>query len=111
MTKKQKEIFFLRFEKELTLQEIGNKYNISRERVRQIINTVKDGRNYNKDHSGRKYRKEYCEFCFIKKEELKTSLNIHHLNGNHKDNNPHNLMTLCFNCHHNLHEHFKRLRA
>lgn len=46
----------------------------------------------------RMYKKDICEFCgFIPVH--KTQLDVDHINGDHKDNRPENLQTLCANCH------------
>ncbi len=45
-----------------------------------------------------KYRKAYCENCkFIPIHSCQ--LDIDHIDGNHKNNSPDNLQTLCANCH------------
>ena len=45
-----------------------------------------------------KYKKGYCESCgFIP--NLSCQLDIDHIDGDHKNNSPENLMTLCANCH------------
>ncbi|MGL4253418.1 MAG: HNH endonuclease signature motif containing protein [Fusobacteriaceae bacterium] len=59
--------------------------------------------------SGRKYReysphrKDYCEYC--NKTELKTKLTfvVHHKDGDHLNNHPDNLITLCHRCHKLVH--------
>lgn len=56
---------------------------------------------YSHRHSNYRYRGclsdvcEVCGFVPIKKRQL----DIHHIDGDHKNNNPDNLMTLCANCH------------
>lgn len=46
----------------------------------------------------RKYKKDCCEKCgFIPIH--KCQLDVDHVDGNHKNNNPDNLQTLCANCH------------
>lgn len=45
-----------------------------------------------------KYKKDKCELCgFIPK--YLGQLDVDHVDGNHKNNNPANLQTLCANCH------------
>ena len=45
-----------------------------------------------------KYRKGYCENCkFIPIHVCQ--LDLDHIDGNHKNNSPDNLQTLCANCH------------
>ena len=46
----------------------------------------------------RKYKKSFCEKCgFIP--EHKCQLDVDHIDGNHQNNDPSNLQTLCANCH------------
>jgi len=44
------------------------------------------------------YRKSFCEYCGFVAINI-CQLDIHHIDGNHFNNNPNNLMTLCANCH------------
>jgi len=45
-----------------------------------------------------KYKKGYCECCgFLP--SLSCQLDVDHIDGNHKNNSPENLKTLCANCH------------
>lgn len=45
-----------------------------------------------------KHRKEYCERCgFVA--EHRCQLDVDHIDGNHKNDDPTNLRTLCANCH------------
>lgn len=45
-----------------------------------------------------KYRKTRCDFCgFVAVD--KCQLDIDHIDGNHRNNQPENLQTLCANCH------------
>ena len=46
----------------------------------------------------RKYKKKYCELCDFKPVHP-CQLDIHHVDGDHKNNNKKNLKTLCANCH------------
>lgn len=46
----------------------------------------------------REYKKDYCERCNFVAVHL-SQLDIHHKNGDHKDNNPGNLEAVCVNCH------------
>ena len=46
----------------------------------------------------RKYKKDYCETCgFMAQHSVQ--LDVDHIDGNHKNNDPTNLQTLCSNCH------------
>lgn len=44
------------------------------------------------------HKKESCERCSFVPENA-CQLDIHHRDGNHLNNDPSNLMTLCANCH------------
>lgn len=46
----------------------------------------------------RQYKGDTCTRCgFVP--EHRCQLDVHHINGNHQDNRPENLTTLCANCH------------
>lgn len=46
----------------------------------------------------KRYKKNQCELCgFIPIHECQ--LDVDHIDGNHKNNTPNNLQTLCANCH------------
>lgn len=48
----------------------------------------------------RTYKKGYCEICKKMKHEIKNGrLEVHHKDGDIKNNNPKNLQTLCNRCH------------
>ena len=50
------------------------------------------------ERSYTKHRKDSCEGCgFVP--NTPNQLEVDHINGNHKDNSPENLWTLCSNCH------------
>jgi dihydroorotase len=64
-------------------------------------NTAKHKLNHVVPH--RKHLKDSCEKCgFVAID--KCQLDVHHVDFNHKNNNPENLQTLCANCHRLLHE-------
>ena len=55
----------------------------------------------------KKHRKDYCEKCSIKNIRLEA----HHIDGNIKNNNPKNIMTLCNHCHKIIDQrHIQRIR-
>jgi 5-methylcytosine-specific restriction endonuclease McrA len=43
-------------------------------------------------------KKTYCELCGFKAEHS-CQLDVDHVDGDHSNNNPDNLQTLCANCH------------
>lgn len=46
----------------------------------------------------RKHKKGYCEMCgFIPKHRVQ--LDVDHIDGNHNNDDPGNLQTICANCH------------
>lgn len=45
-----------------------------------------------------KYKKDYCEKCDFKPVHL-IQLEVDHIDGNHSNDDPSNLQTLCCNCH------------
>ena len=51
-----------------------------------------------KNHPYKKYKKDICEECGFVPIHL-GQLDVDHIDGNHKNNNPFNLRTLCANCH------------
>jgi hypothetical protein len=51
-----------------------------------------------KKNSYRNHKKGICSRCGFVPED-KCQLDIHHQDGNHKNNNKDNLITLCSNCH------------
>lgn len=54
----------------------------------------------------RKFRKDYCEWCFVKADE-NNSLEIDHIDGDRSNNHINNLQTLCNQCHINKTKIFK----
>lgn len=68
-----------------------------------------DRRRYRKNNSVRKFegyrkhKKNVCELCsFIAIDRCQ--LDVHHVDGNHHNNDPNNLKTLCANCHRLIHK-------
>jgi len=54
--------------------------------------------NRKESHPYKKHKKDFCECCgFIAVNACQ--LDVDHINGNHQDNSPDNLQTLCANCH------------
>lgn len=68
---------------------------------------------WNETHrSGRpwlKHRGDKCSRCGFVPEDI-CQLDTHHINEDHRDNSPENLVTLCANCHRLLHK-SKRVTA
>jgi hypothetical protein len=54
----------------------------------------------------KKNNKKRCGFCGHI--GVPASLEIHHIDGNHENNNPDNLLVLCVNCHREAHHKQKR---
>jgi hypothetical protein len=50
-----------------------------------------------KKYSYFKYKKDYCESCGFRGHSCQ--LDVDHIDGNHGNNAPYNLTTLCANCH------------
>ena len=46
----------------------------------------------------RQHMADVCAFCGFKPVDI-CQLSVDHINGNHDDNRPSNLQTLCLNCH------------
>lgn len=64
-------------------------------RYRSICKTC---RFINDESHYKRYRKDYCERCNFLPEHI-CQLDVDHIDGNHKNNDPVNLQTLCANCH------------
>lgn len=50
-----------------------------------------------------KYKLTHCELCGFKAFD-RCQLDVHHVDGNHHNNDPNNLQTLCANCHRLVHK-------
>ena len=102
-------------EKGLSYQTIGNLFNISRQRIHQIIKYPHSNSSYGYEYEKMRQkafkRDNYkCVLCNSKK------IVIHHLDGNgaskngkllktkEQDNNLNNLITLCQSCHTRIHK-------
>lgn len=82
----------------LTLQKIGDKYGVSRQRIHQILT----GYTTNPRHLfKRKLRKsiDYCQVCG----KVKAKLQIHHVDEKVYNNEPDNLLVVCVKCHNQFH--------
>lgn len=51
----------------------------------------------------KRYKNNICKRCGFIPED-KCQLDVHHLDGNHNNNDPNNLQTLCANCHRLMHK-------
>lgn len=65
-----------------------------------------NGKNYNNLYE--KYKLKECNRCNFEAKH-KCQLDVHHIDGNHHNNDPNNLETLCANCHRL--EHFGKEKA
>lgn len=84
---------------------VGERYRPVRQKQSLDEILVKDSTFINSNHLRERilsegYKESRCEMCGLTKwlnEPIK--LEIHHINGDHKDNRLENLMILCPNCH------------
>lgn len=126
LTKRNEEIYRLHIEGRLTYQQIGDKHNISKQRVEQIISKqtalpkLTHKRTHQRILSGRRVRDivrlrddNTCQECGKKWKKDERKLDVHHINGlcgkvsPVKDTieNIHNMITLCHTCHYNHAQH------
>lgn len=79
----------------------------SRGTYQALCNTCDKRRYKAKDYTKpyRKVKKRICERCQFKALD-RCQLDVHHIDGNHHNNDPNNLETLCANCHRL--EHFRQ---
>lgn len=106
-------------------QYIADHFKVSRQNIWALINyngssTAKLQNKKNKDKklfNGNRQkvieRDAYkCQICWMTEKEhkelFKCSLNVHHLDGNKKNNLLKNLMTLCIQCHSSIHRNKKK---
>lgn len=54
------------------------------------------------DHTYRRHVGDTCEHCGLQDEDTRL-FDVHHLDGNHANNDPANLATLCPTCHRRAH--------
>ncbi|MFA6071903.1 MAG: HNH endonuclease signature motif containing protein [Janthinobacterium sp.] len=66
--------------------------------IRCATNPERYKRIYLKRRVYLKYKKDYCEECGFKPKDT-CQLDVDHVDGNRKNNDPSNLRTLCANCH------------
>lgn len=76
-------------------------------RVKNQANALREFHHTNAAHSKimkidtsryQKYMKKCCEVC-----GTTTDLEVHHIDKNHQNNNPNNLLTVCSSCHQKIH--------
>ena len=90
----------------MSIAKKGKKWTdwLSPEGVQNLLNARKEKRIHGEDVNRREYSKiarKYfvwtCHYCG--ENNNKNDLNVHHINGNNKDNNPLNLEVVCISCH------------
>lgn len=94
-----------------SLAEIGKKYNITKQRVDQIVNKVLTGCDFVREKV-RIRDKHTCQNCGKRWKKGQRRLDVHHLNGlcgklsrtYDKVDSMNCLITLCHKCHMNLDE-------
>jgi len=77
----------------MSYEKIGNILNLSKQRAHQIYS----GYNTINPTNSSKLKKRFCEIC-----KTKENLQIHYIDGNTKNNQGHNIATLCIKCHRDL---------
>jgi len=82
----------------LTYRAIGEIFGVSKQRVYQLVNDYIICGTRNKSYMNVK-NGGACFSC-----NSTENLNVHHLNGNKRQNNKHNLILLCAQCHKNIHK-------
>ena len=113
-----KKIIFQMKKKGRSYQYIANCFGVSRQRIWQIINGNSENEKKRKEVGKEKYfgglrkkRLQYdddrCQICWMTNDENKKlfnrNLSVHHLDGDKKNNIFKNLMTLCNQCHAEIH--------
>lgn len=64
----------------------------------KLKSKIKSKRSHLRKYPYKKYKKQYCEKCnFVAQHSCQ--LDVDHIDGNHDNNDPCNLQTLCANCH------------
>lgn len=79
---------------EMVVRKTGYLRGFCKECAKENLKEV-EKKSYSHIHG--KFKKDYCENCGFR--GLPCQLDIHHKNGEHKDNNLNNYITLCANCH------------
>lgn len=70
-------------------------------------NSFKDGlSHYRRVYDSKPDKSTVCEICGSAKR-----LHVHHINFNHKDNQPHNLQLVCKSCHSKIHSFANHLNS
>jgi len=87
--------------KGFSYRDIGKIFDISHQRVEQIINNRKLNNKVKKRIKILERDNYECQFCFDKND-----IQIHHIDRNRKNNKPTNLIVLCRECHRKLHAGF-----
>lgn len=116
-----KEILLSLREKGKTYQDIADLFNVSRQLIWSIVNNYhspnekeNDDKEKNKANFGGNKEKSLerddfrCQICWRTQKEcqklFKRKLDTHHLNGNKKDNRLENLISVCVQCHSEIHQ-------
>lgn len=68
------------------------------ERIWSKLCTTCHRAKYQKNRKHLKHKKDICERCGFVPEHI-VQLQVDHIDGNHTNNDPTNLQTLCCNCH------------
>lgn len=103
---------------EFSCADIARMYNKTRQRVWQVINgkkpsqkrpTKKELFQKNLKEARRQYDDTQCQLCWRKDNFGKPKMDTHHLDGNKKNNDLDNLITICSQCHAEVHTKARRM--